>query len=40
MWNQEGLHDRLPKNTGDSVVIHLQLSHNQFPMDGVLVGSG
>jgi len=40
MWNQEGLHDRLPKNTGDSVVIHLQLSHNQFPMDGVLVGLG
>jgi hypothetical protein len=40
MRKQKGTQGRLPKNTGDSVVIHLlQLSHKRFPMvDGVLVG--
>jgi hypothetical protein len=31
----------LPKwNFNNSVVIHPQLSHNEFPMDGALVGAG
>ncbi len=35
-----GLEDRLPRlDLGNSVLVHPQVSHSRFPMDGAMVGA-